>query len=259
MAAPLDLDRLARARTDVLKDEPSARVEVLGTGDDRVVRKTYRNRGLRLLQTWLRTSRAGREFANLRAVERRGIPCTPVLACSSERRLGLVLASTIVTRYLPESRTLKSLLADANTGPTARRTLARALGELLRSLHDAGLLWCTAMPRNVLVLGPAEHGRLAVCDVPAVVVCRAEVRPGLALVDLFDAFASPSRRIEWNATERLRALLAYHRDDRSAARATWRRLARRGPAGQRLRKNLSMALRTYILPRAIHDHAATAP
>lgn len=259
MAAPLDLDRLARTHTEVLKDEPSARVELLGAGDERVVRKTYRNAGLRLVQTWLRTSRAEREFANLRAVERRGLPCTPALACSAVRRLGLVLASTIATRYLPDSRTLKSLLADASTGPAARRTLARALGELLRRLHDAGLLWCTAMPRNVLVLGPAAAGRLAICDVPAVVACRSAVSPGLALLDLFDAFASPSRRLEWSATERLRALLSYHRGDRPAARATWRRLARRGPTEHRLRKNLSMALRTYILPRAIHDHAATAP
>lgn len=243
----------------MLKDERAARVEVLGDGDERVVRKTYRNTGLRLVQTWLRRSRAEREFANLRVIADRGLPCTLPVACAADRRLGLVLSSMLATRYLPSSRTLKAVLADSSTGAGARRALARALGTLLADLHAVGLLWGTAMPRNVLVLGDPGSGSLAVCDVPAAIRCKGAVPAHLALLDLFDAFASPSRRLEWSRTERLRALLAYHRGDGAAAHATWGRLARRTPFVHRLRKNLSMALRTYILPRRIQDHAAPAP
>src|SRR5439155_15357974 len=96
-ALPLPLDDLAAQRRLVLKDERSARVEVLGLGAGAVVRKVYRNRGLRLLQTFLRRSRAEREFENLRAATARGLPCTPPLGWCARCRAGFVLDSTLVT------------------------------------------------------------------------------------------------------------------------------------------------------------------
>ena len=115
-------------------------------------------------------------------------------------------------------------------------------------LHDGGVLWCTPMPRNVLV----QHGdlpRLLLCDAPAAVFWPTPVPEPHRRLDLYDAVASPSRRREWSASERLRCLLAYAHGDRTRARELWRCLHRRSRTGHRLRKNLLMALRTYILRR----------
>jgi hypothetical protein len=239
---------------------PAARVERVGSGSDAVVRKTYRNRGLRLLQTFLRRARAEREYANLALVAARGLPCTEPVGCSAERRLGFVRSSTLVTRYVADARPLKAVLAEA---PRAqRRVLARALGELLAALHAAGVLWCTPMPRNVLVQGPLVQGsgarpRLLLCDLPAAIDFGHPVPRRCALLDLFDAFASPSRRREWSRTERLRGLIAWARGDRGAARRACAALHRRSVAGHRVRKNFVMALRTYILPGSRRPKNAT--
>lgn len=256
-----DLDRLATLRRLVLKDEPEALVELLGDDHEAVVRKTYRNSGLRLVQTLWRTSRAAREFANLAAAERRGLPCTPPRSCSEVRRFGLVFSSTLITGFVRNTTSLKAALVQLPRGDSSgtRRALATALGRLLAQLHERGLLWCTPMPRNVLVAGPLAAASLVLCDLPAVVAFRGAVPSRHALLDLYDASASPSRRAEWTATERFRILLGYHDGDRVKARASWRVLARRSRSSNRWRKNLSMALRTYILRRSTDDRAELAP
>lgn len=260
MSAPIDLDRLARESRAVLKAEPAALVELLGAGADAVVRKTYRNRGLRLLQTFARRSRAEREFANLRALAAAGVPCVAAVQWSARRRLGFVAESALVTRFLPQSRTLKEVLvADAAAGDfVARRRLAAALGRLFAVLHRAGLVWCTPMPRNVLVRGPAADARLSVCDVPFALACPAPVHgEPPALLDLYDAAFSPSRRRNWSSPERWRCVLAYAGGDRELARSLWRRLARRTMVGHRIRRNLAIVLRTYILPAKAQRRTTT--
>lgn len=235
----------------MLKDEPGARVEVLGQGSRAVVRKTYRNVGLRRLQSFLRRSRAAREFDNLLAVQRAGVPCTPPVTWSERRRCGFVSSSTVVTLLVPGAEPLKAVLATRRAGVAGspRRALAAALGELLARLHREGVLWCTPMPRNVLVAGSPTAARLVLCDAPAALCFGGPVPAAAALLDLFDAVASPSRRRELSRTERLRCLCAYCAGDRAAAGRLWRRLARRSRTGHRLRKNLLMVVRTYILRR----------
>ncbi|HEX5052728.1 MAG TPA: lipopolysaccharide kinase InaA family protein [Planctomycetota bacterium] len=250
MLTPSDLERLAARHRSLLKQEPATTVEVLGCGEDAVVRKTYRNLGRRWLQSFGRRSRARREFDNLAAVARGGVPCTTPLAWSERRRLGCIDECSIVTRYLPDSRTLKRVLSErprpARDGTRAR--LAAAMGRLLAALHDNGFLWCTAMPRNVLVLGAAEHARLAVCDTPAGIRIGRSLRQGrLARIDLFDAAFSPSRRADFSATERLRSLLAYCDGERARARRLWRALTRRSVLRHDVGRALAMFWHTYIL------------
>jgi tRNA A-37 threonylcarbamoyl transferase component Bud32 len=252
VAAPVvDLRHLAGPRT-VLKDEPGARVELLGSGADAVVAKTYRNRGLRLLQTLWRRPRAAREFDNLAAVAAAGIACTPPRQWSAVRRLGCVLESTLVTSFVADTAPLKAVLAAAPPALRAptRRRLAAELGQLLLRLHAAGILWATPMPRNVLVAGAAERAQLVLSDAPAAVCWPHAVPDAAVLLDLYDAVASPSRCRDWSRSERMRCLLAYAAGDCARARTLWRALARRTRAGHRLRKNLLMALRTYILRRS---------
>ena len=123
MITPAHLDRLAAVHRRVLKGEPAVVVELLGTGDAAVVRKTYRNLGLRWLQSFGRRSRASREFDNLGAVTRAGAGCTLARGWFERRRFGCVDESTLVTSFVPASRTLKQVLAElpqAGPGRTRR-------------------------------------------------------------------------------------------------------------------------------------------
>ena len=243
-------ERLAAQGRTTLKTEPAATIELLGTGADLVVRKTYHNHGVRWWQSFGRRSRAQREFDNLRATAAAGVPCTEALAWNEHRRLGCVDDSTLLTRYLAPSRSLKAALTELprDGRSPVRRRLAAATGRLVARLHRAGILWCSAMPRNVLVLGDAAAAEMAVCDVPAAVRVGRSLHGGrLADVDLFDAVFSPSRRRDWSATERLRWLVAYHDGDGAAVRRSWRRLPRRSVARHEATTALTMFWFLYVL------------
>lgn len=245
-----ELDGLAREHRSVLKDEPSTTVELLGRGPASVVKKTYRSSGLRLLQTFGRRSRAEREHENLVAVARTGVRCTEALLWAARRRFGFVLESTLVTRYLPDSQTLKHVLAHLprDSHHRTRRNLAAAMGRLVAQLHAGGFLWCTPMPRNVLVLGDPANAQLAVCDTPAgITLDRPLAGTRLASIDVFAAALSPSRRAEFSATERWRWLLGYCDQDRTAARTLWRVLAHRSVLRHDAGRALAMTWYTYIL------------
>jgi hypothetical protein len=248
----LDLDRLAAASRRVLKDEPDTTVEVLGDGAAAVVRKVYRNRGTRWLQSFGRRCRARREFDNLTAMAAAGVPCTPPLAWSERRRGGLVAASTLVTGFVAGTATLKQVLrtlADRRDPGSARTraALATAMGRLCRHLHLAGIAWGTPMPRNALVVGDPSAARLVVCDTPAALVLgRSLLGTELALHDLFDGAFSPSRRRDWSAVERLRLLRAYAAADRDLVRRCWRTLARRPRWRHDLGRALAMLRFSYL-------------
>ena len=241
-------DAAAATRT-VLKDEPATRIERIGCGDDAVVSKTYRNLGLRRLQSCFRPSRARREYDNLRAVEEAALPCTPPVRCSEQRRLCCVSSSELVTRFLPDCQPVKQWLQQLPPDQwQSRRWLVAQMGQLLAGMHQHGLLWCTPMPRNFLLQGPPGSGRVLLCDLPALVRFPHPIHATKSgLIDLFDAVTSPSRRREFSRGEQLRYLRAYCLGDRKLARRLLRQLRCRGPLGQRLRKNLVMAGRTYIL------------
>lgn len=250
MIAPLDLERLAQSHRAVLKHESATTVEVLGRGEAAVVRKVYRNRGRRWLQSFGRRSRAHREFDNLLAVARIGVRCTTALDWSEQRHLLCIDESTLVTSFLADSRSLKEVLAglDRVRDSRVRRALAAAMGRLLGTLHGGGFLWCTPMPRNVLVIGEPLRAELAVCDTPAGIQFDEPIQQtALARIDLFDAAFSPSRRADFSATERLRWLLAYCEGDRRAVRRLWRTLAHRTVLRHDVSRALAMAWHTYIL------------
>lgn len=246
----------SQART-VLKDEPDTLVErrsvpTADGGLDDVVVKTYRVRGLRWLQSWWRKSRAQREHDHLETIRRAGVPCLVPLGWSAERRFPFGFrTSTLRTRFLPDSVPLKQVLRTLPHQGAAGRTrqrLASAMGRLVGALHRAGVLWCTPMPRNVLVLGDPAAATLAVCDTPACIATGRPLHGGrLARIDLFLGAFSPSRRRDWSRPERLRWLLGYCDGDRARASALWRRMVRRSSLQNELERALAMAVLTYIL------------
>jgi hypothetical protein len=233
----------------VLKHEPSTTVERLDADGGTIVRKTYRVLGLRWVQSLWRPSRAQREHDHLLAIAGAGVPCLQALRWSAEKRLGGFRSSTLETRFLPAAVPLKQVLQQlprAGRDPVRGR-LARAMGELVAMLHRAGFLWCTPMPRNVLVHGDPAAAQLLVCDTPAVVATGGPLHGGrLARIDLFLAAFSPSRRTDWSASERMRWLLGYCAGDREQARQLWRRMARRRPWQNELERALAMAFLTYV-------------
>ncbi len=262
MIGPAELERLAAAHRTVLKDEPATCVEILGAGDAAVVQKTYRNLGLRWLQSLWRQSRAQREHDHLAAIVAAGLPCLVPLGWFARRRLGGVDTSTLVTRYLPDSQPLKQVLRapPASVAPRQRATLATAMGALVAAMHRQGFLWCTPMPRNALVVGPPAAGRIVVCDTPACIALGRNLHGRrLCRIDLFLGAFSPSRRRDWSAPERLRWLLGYTAGDRPAARALWRVMVRRRPLQNVVERALAMAFLTYILGRLRSQRPPTDP
>lgn len=240
----------------VLKDEPDTLVVRLvvptpAGGSDAIVEKTYRVRGLRWLQSWWRKSRAQREHDHLATIVRAGVPCLAPIGWSATKRFPFGFRdSTLRTRFLPDSVPLKQVLrtlhrdgADART----RGRLAAAMGALVADLHAAGVLWCTPMPRNVLVQGDPALAQLAVCDTPACIAAGRSLRHSrLCRIDLFLGAFSPSRRRDWSRTERLRWLLGYTHGERQAARTLWRTMARRGSLQNECERALAMATLTYV-------------
>lgn len=250
--ADAELALRAAARRVVLKDEPEALVEILGDGADAVVRKTYRTRGLRWLQTFCRQSRAEREHRHLAAIVAADVPCLVPRGWSAVRRGLGTAASTLVTEFVADTASLKDALRALPPGDPAaapaRRTLATAAGALVARLHRAGVLWCTPMPRNLLVVGPATAADLRVCDTPACLLTDRDLRGGkLARIDLYLAAFSPSRRREWSRSERLRWLVGYAGGDREQARRLWRAMAGRGGLRNVVERAFAMTVLTRIL------------
>ena len=250
------LEQLEQQRRVVLKEEPEALVELLGIGASAVVRKTYRNRGIRWWQTFARRSRAEREFENLQHIDVSGTTCPRPLDWSAKTRFGFVNESALVTSYLPDCTTLKSVLADevSDRNHAERQTLISAAGRLVGNLHRSGFLWCTPMPRNMLVVGDPAKGSLAACDTPQGIAVRRSVHAtSLALIDLFDAAFSPSRCKDYSRTERLRWLLGYCDGDHGLTRRLWRTLSRRKVWRHDLTRALAVFWFVYIL-RPLRGH-----
>jgi len=259
-----ELNRRAATRRIVLKDEPEALVEILGVGADAVVRKTYRTTGLRWLQTFGRQSRAEREHRHLAAIVIAGVPCVRPRGWSAVRRGPGTAASTLLTDFVPDATSLKATLRALPPGDPAaapaRRSLAAAAGALVARLHAAGVLWCTPMPRNLLVVGTPAAADLRVCDTPACLLTLPDLRGGrLARIDLFLAAFSPSRRREWSRSERLRWLLGYADGERAQARRLWRTMVRRGGLRNVVERALAMTVLARILRPRRPSGAPPAP
>ncbi len=236
----------------ILKDEPGTRVEIRDEGGRCLVHKHHRTRRPMLWQSFLRRSRTDREFANLRAIAAAGIPCIEAIAWDERRWLGCVAECSLTTALIDDTRSLAHCLDDPDLPAQARRQLAVRAGQLLRQLHDAGLIWLSCAPRNFLVRGDPGTADMYLLDPPyALRLQRSVFGSAWAIVDLFPACFHAHRRRQLDAHDRRALLEAYCHGDREVTDQLWRRFDRLSPQRARLIKNLAKLVLGYLHPRRI--------
>jgi hypothetical protein len=208
-----------------------------------VVLKVYRTPPWLRWRTLLTAARAAREWSNLVRVRGAGVPCVEPLGWDERRVLGCVRESGLLTRFVPDAPSLKDWLS-GGARPRERSAMCEELGRLVRRLHDAGVLGCRMSPRNFLVVGGRE---LMLLDLPAAVPFRRGIaHTARASIDLWDAALSPGRRRQLSAPDRLRILVGYCGGDRRSAATTWRALAGRPRAWNRVQKALLVGVCSYV-------------
>lgn len=135
-----------------IRTTTKSRVGTVQQGDRTLFVKVYDDPPARKHQSWLRRSRAQREFDALVTLQRKiANPVQPV-AWGAARRAGVCMRSLLVTEALPGARNLRDLLGSHRHSAEAYAAVA-ALPELLRQLgrlHADGTQLRDCLLRNVL-------------------------------------------------------------------------------------------------------------
>ena len=172
----------------------------------------------RLGSLW-RGSKASREAATARQLERLGFRAAAPLAVGEESRYGLLGRSFSVIRALP-SADLRTKLADPGLSTAARRRLLQAFGRFAHALHDAGVDQDDFAPNNFLV---SDTGEFILIDFERCTV-------GRPLGDRRWKLLAKLHRadLEVPRTDRLRFLYAYLGEgaDAASVRRAWQRIAK---------------------------------
>lgn len=112
----------------------------------------------------LHGSRGRRAVAASRRLAATGLRQPEVLAFAERRRLGVVLESFLLTRFMEGADPLPVAMARLRGAAGPRRALARSLGELVGTLHASGLDHRDLKHSNLLV---DAAGRIALLDLEA--------------------------------------------------------------------------------------------
>ncbi len=152
-----------------------------------------------------RASRARLGAERLRAV---GIPHPETLALAERRRLGLVMESFLLTRFLDGAQPLSAILPEIRRSPAQRRKLAYAVGDIVGMLHAAGLDHSDLKHSNLLV---TAQQRIVLLDLDTLARPRRPTwRRRVRALGQLEAFASDL--YPWlPRTDRVRFLEAYLR------------------------------------------------
>ena len=169
---------------------------------------------------FLRRSKARRERAIARRIERLGLAVARPVAVGEERRFGLLQRSFSVSRDLG-ARDLRAVLEGMRTEGLARRALLERFAVFARKLHDTGVDQDDFSPNNFLV---RDDGSFVLIDFE-----RARVRRGPLRARAWTQLAKLHRRdFGISRTDRLRFLRAYLGSRGSAGReerrAAWQRI-----------------------------------
>ena len=220
-----DPDRLLTGPDcDVLKLQPKVTVGAVSTPAGRIYVKRYNVFAWRVaLASLWRSSPAAAAWRAAAALGARGFATPEPLAAIDVRRGGLLRKSFFITREVAGAVTADRfwqmiLQEPASRRGAGRRAVARALGDLFRRLHAAGVYHNDLKDVNVLVDGPVGAPRCVLLDLERVrtlrhVGHRRRVKNLMQLARTLGPQAS--------ASDRLRFLVAYLGPD--GARAERRR------------------------------------
>jgi tRNA A-37 threonylcarbamoyl transferase component Bud32 len=176
------LDRLMALRTGaeeadgeavrIIKSNPKRKVFRIEHEGRVYFAKWHRPRGLAdSLLALFRGTRAKREWDNLRFLADHDLPVVPPVVIGTLRSGGLAVESMLVTASVDG----ESLRASVREGAGNLEPLAKASGELIRRVHDAGLNCPDLHSENLLV---GEDGELCLLDVHAAHRCAGGVGQG---------------------------------------------------------------------------------
>jgi hypothetical protein len=185
-------DRLGREACE--KWGPGSSLSRVGLAEGTLLRdlavKLHRWRGLRgaLSDGW-RGSRAVRARGGCERLAQCGVDSPALVAIAERRRAGIVLESWVLSEFRANAQPLPVALATLAAERQRRRELLAAVGDLVGTLHAAGVDHPDLKPSNLLV---GADGALALLDLDALV---------------------PPRRLTWRRRVRaLGQLEAYARD-----------------------------------------------
>ncbi|MFI5314630.1 MAG: lipopolysaccharide kinase InaA family protein [Myxococcota bacterium] len=176
--------------------------------------------GLARWRYLLRRSKARRERAVARRIERLGIAVAPPVAVGEQRRRGLLERSFAVSRDLG-ARDLRAVLESLRGDGLARRALLERFAVFARKLHDTGVDQDDFSPNNFLL---RDDGSFVLIDFE-----RARVRRGSLGGRAWTQLAKLHRRdFGVSRSDRLRFLRAYLGSHgaagRAERRAAWQRI-----------------------------------
>jgi tRNA A-37 threonylcarbamoyl transferase component Bud32 len=168
-------DLLMRPACRIVKLQPKVVVGRVRVDDGAVYVKRYNVFSWRVaLASLFRPSPAFEAWTAARELAARGFETPELVAAVDVRRAGILLRSFFITREVAAAETAdlrwRAILADRDGGRrrAARRVLARALGDLFRRLHAAGVYHNDLKDVNVLVTGTDDAPRCVLLDLERV-------------------------------------------------------------------------------------------
>ena len=158
-----DGETVHQARNRVIKLAPGA---AWPDGPEVAVKLFARPAGLRLAQSVFRRSKTRKSFLAAMALAEHGVGTPPALATIESRHWGILGASSLVTVWRDGAAELRVVFRKQHPawpdGPDAR--FAAALGNFVRSVHDAGVIHRDLSDGNILVRGGADAPAFLLID-----------------------------------------------------------------------------------------------
>jgi tRNA A-37 threonylcarbamoyl transferase component Bud32 len=194
----------------LIKRETCARI-LLSAPDEsgcRLCFKLYRVPKYRRWRTCFLATRAKREFRNMQAASNAGVPVPQPIGWAEKRHMGLLHYNALVSLFVPK-KDMAVVLAELEERDPQRINLIHGAGKLLAQMHQGGLAWVTALPRNILV-GDEPCGQLLAIDMPYARIFSDSIKgKSPAIHDLYTMITRGLKQKDFNSPEALALLNAY--------------------------------------------------
>lgn len=169
------LDAVFRLEGEQIAKDPLSRVLRVSADGKRYYVKRYLGNGKNAVRRWfglrglLGPQRVRREWENLLAFQRWGIPTAKLVAYGLERRLGSFVRGALITQEVPDTVDLAKMAATHDPRLKDRAwvaAVARQVADATRVMHNAGFAHNDLKWRNLLVDG-GERPTVYLIDCPS--------------------------------------------------------------------------------------------